>query len=157
MVQTANALVVDASVAAKWHLTDEPDAGQAARIFQAFLAGQLVLVAPSQIKHEVPSSIAVATLGSNPRLTQAEGEAAVAEFLAIDLVFADDTALALSAYYLVHRLGIAYYDALYVALAQRHALSFVTADHKLYARIRHLPAVMWLADWRAPTTEGTTQ
>lgn len=98
----------------------------------------------------MPSSITVATLGTHPRLSRCAGEAAIAEFLALDLFLIDDTSLAISAYRLVHQLRIAYYDALYVALAQRYALPFITADHKLYQRVRHLPEIVWLGDWSAP-------
>lgn len=150
MAQASSALVVDASVAAKWHLADESDADIAARLLASFLRYQIVLLAPSQIRHEVPSSITAATWSTPPRLSVAEGEAAIAEFLAIDLVLTDDTALAVTAYRLVHQLGIAYYDALYIALAQRHGVSCITADRKLYHRIQQLPDVIWLADWQAP-------
>jgi predicted nucleic acid-binding protein len=44
--------------------------------------------------------------------------------------------LILAAYPLVHRYNIALYDALYVALALRSQYSFVTADRRLYQRIR---------------------
>jgi len=43
MVPSAEALVVDASVAVKWHLTDEPDADRAARLYEAFLEGRIML------------------------------------------------------------------------------------------------------------------
>ncbi|HVA20003.1 MAG TPA: type II toxin-antitoxin system VapC family toxin [Solirubrobacteraceae bacterium] len=148
MVQAAEALVVDASVAAKWPLIDEPDADQAARLLLAFTENRVALLAPRQIRHEVPSSITVATLGAQPRLSVADGEAAIQEFLGLDLLLTDDAYLAVSAYYLVHQLRIAYYDALYVALSQRHTIPFVTADNKLYTRVRHLPAMLWLGNWR---------
>jgi predicted nucleic acid-binding protein len=149
MVQTGEALVIDASVAAKWHLTDEPDADAAAQLLSRFTERGLTLLAPTQIRSEVPSSITVATLGTPPRLTRAEAEAAIAEFLALDLSLTDDTALALDAFRLVHQHGIAYYDALYVALALRHGVPFVTADRKLHSRISQLPGVVWVTNWAA--------
>lgn len=118
MAQTAEALAVDASVSS------------------------------SQIRHEVPSSITVATLGAQPRLSIADGEAAIREFLRLDLLLTDDASLAVSAPYLVHQLKIAYYDALDVALAQRYAIPFVTADNKLFVRVRRLPGMLWFGNWR---------
>lgn len=151
MVRATNALVVDASVAAKWHLTDEPDADVAARLLASFIAGEIVLLAPSEIRHEVPASITAATRTTPPRLTMAAGKIAISEFLALDLALTDDIRLAVAAYQLVHQLGVAYYDALYVALALRHAVPFVTADNRLHQRIRHLPQVIWLASWTPPS------
>ncbi len=147
MARTDNALVVDASVAAKWLLPDESDADTAAQLYQVFLTGRIALHAPSQIRHEVPSAITAATLRTPSRLSVVDGEAAIREFLAIDLILTDDTALAISAYRLVHRFGIAYYDALYTALAERYAIPFITADRKLYRRNSSLPGVLWLSDW----------
>ena len=148
---STDALVVDASEAVKWHLTDEPDATRAAELYEAFITGRLALLAPMQIRHEVPSAISVASRARPPRLSVAEGEAAIREFLAIDLQLTDDTELAVAAYHLVGSLGIAYYDALYVALAERHRIRFITADRRLYDRVRHLPGVVWLTRW-APTS-----
>jgi len=43
--------------------------------------------------------------------------------------------------------GCALYDALYLALSQRLAIPFITADGKLYRMIRHLPYVVWIGDY----------
>ena len=44
MATTANALVVDASVAAKWHLIDEPDADRASLMLRHFRDGRIALL-----------------------------------------------------------------------------------------------------------------
>jgi predicted nucleic acid-binding protein len=137
-------------VAVKWHLSDEPDVDRARALLRAFRSRQLRLFAPTQIRHEIPSAISVACRARPPRLSRAEGEQAIREFLAIDLHLTDDTELAVAAFHLVGSLGIAYYDALYVALAERHHIGFVTADRRLYDRVRHLPGVVWLSRWTPP-------
>lgn len=73
MNQTAEALVVDASVTAKWHLRDESDVGN--------------------------------------------------------------------------------YDGLYLALAQQLHIPFITADNKLYQRIKNRSDVIWLGDYVELKTE----
>ncbi len=148
--RSIDALVVDASVAVKWHLADEPDADRAVDLHAAFIAGKLRLLAPAQIRHEVPSAISVACRTRPPRLSVADGEQAIREFLALDLQLTDDTELAVAAYHLAGLLRIAYYDALYVALAERHGIGFVTADRRLYDRVRQLPGAVWLARWSPP-------
>src|SRR5690348_4792560 len=82
---TAEALVVDASVAAKWHLRDESDVGNADLLLTRFVTGDLSLVAPEQIRYEVPATISVATVGKTPRLSKADGQAAVERFLALGI------------------------------------------------------------------------
>ena len=79
----ARAFVVDASVAAKWHLTDEENTEQARSLLPRFGHGELELWAPEQIRYEVPSAITAATIGKRPRITQEQGREAIEEFLAL--------------------------------------------------------------------------
>lgn len=93
MVATAELLVVDASVATKWHLPDEPDAEVALTLLDRFANGAVQLIAPQHICSEVPSAITVATQGRQPRLTREQGDAAIDEFLALALPTVDDDPL----------------------------------------------------------------
>jgi predicted nucleic acid-binding protein len=144
MAATADTIVVDASVAVKWHLRDEDDAQAAADLLSRFGQGTVILVALDHLHYEVPSAISVATIGANPRLTMEQGPEAIEEFLGLGLTTIGTDRLILAAYPLVHRHGIALYDALYLALAVQLGCSFVTADRKLYQRISHLSAVAWI-------------
>lgn len=147
MTTAAEAFVVDASVAAKWHLKGEAYDEQARLLLTRLAQGLTALAAPSQIRYEVPSAITAATLGRAPRLSHEDGRAAIAEFLSLPLVFYDSPALILNAYALVHEYVIAIYDALYLALAQQLDVPFVTADRRLYQRIQQLPGVVWLGNY----------
>ena len=141
--------VVDASVAAKWHLTDEEHTEQARSLLPRFAQGQLELWAPEQIRYEVPSAITAATLGRRPRITQEQGREAIEEFLSLVSLGLQTVAseeLILGAYPLVHRHGCAYYDALYLALARSLDIPLLTADGKFYQRFRDLPKVVWIGD-----------
>ena len=146
----ADVLVVDASVAAKWHLPDEDDIAIANRLLGRFVAGELGLVAPDIIRHEVVSAITVATLGRTPRLSVPEGGQAIADFLATGIETRPSVGLFSGAYDLVHQHGCAFYDALYLALAQCLSIPFITADRKLHQRIGHLPDVFWLGTYSLP-------
>ena len=55
--------------------------------------------------------------------------------------------LIVSAYPLVYRYRCSFYDALYVALALDLNLPLITADRKLFERVRELPNIIWLADY----------
>ncbi|MBI2849402.1 MAG: type II toxin-antitoxin system VapC family toxin [Chloroflexi bacterium] len=141
------AVVVDASVAAKWHLADEEHAEKAILLLTRFAQGKTDLLAPDYIRYEVPSAIAVATQGRKPRISQEQGGEAIEEFLGLGIKTMDSEELIRAAYPLVRQYGCALYDALYLALAQRLALPLITADVKLYRRIRHLPDVLWIGDY----------
>jgi len=152
MASTAELLVVDASVATKWYLTDEPDADRALALLQRFGRGEVRLVAPLHIRFEVPSAITVATRmilrgQSQPRRPSEQAARAIADFLALGLPTVDDDALIVAAYEAAQQYGCAFYDGLYVALAQRLDVRFILADERFYPLIRHLPLVVRLADY----------
>jgi predicted nucleic acid-binding protein len=147
MEQTAEALVVDASVAAKWYLRDETDVEQADLLLTRFTTGELVLVAPEQIRYEIPATISVATLGAHPRMSRDDGRVAIASFLALGVHTFGSNDLILAAFSLVHQHAIAFYDGLYLALATILEIPFVTADSRLYQRIAGLPGVIWISDY----------
>ncbi len=149
MTPAVPTLVVDASVAVKWYLPDEDYADQASALLGQFRQGEIKLVAPEQIRYEVPSAITAATRGRAPRLTVEQGWRAIEAFLSLDLEIAGEDELVYLAYGLAHEYGCAFYDALYLALAQDLDLSFITADGRLYRRVWELPAVLWISDFPA--------
>ena len=145
MAGAVAALVVDASVAVKWHVPDEAAADRAVALLEQFDRAEVALLAPYHIRYEVASAVATATLGRQPRLSREQGEAATAEFLAVPIQTYLDARLIPAAFALVHEFGCACYDALYLALAVRLGVPFVTADRKLYERVGHLPELVWIA------------
>jgi predicted nucleic acid-binding protein len=148
MATTRETYVLDASVAVKWHLQDEQYAEVSVELLGRYSLGEMNLIAPDQIRYEVPSAIAVATLGSKPRLTVQEGREAIEEFLALGLTTIGTNELILAANQLVHQFAIAFYDALYLALAFETTYALVTADRRFYDRIRRLPLALWITDPR---------
>lgn len=123
---TAEQIVVDASVGAKWVLA-EPDSDRALALLSSATRGETSLLAPDVYVPEVTNIIWKSThlrgdltrdeardaldglLGTLPRLTPAAGLAAQA--LELALAFEHPS-----------------YDCLYVALALRHSCPVVTAD-----------------------------
>src|SRR5579859_4286015 len=98
MTQAPDRLVPDASVAVKWHLTDEPATAQAVAVLAAYTAGDLALVAPDHFRYEVPAALRAATRRKPPRLTRAQAEQAVAEFLGFAIPTVSDDALVTDAW-----------------------------------------------------------
>lgn len=150
MAMAAEALVVDASVAAKWHLQDEDDVAEALALLTRYAAGELDLFAPEHIRYEVPSTIIAATLVTPPRLIPAAAQQAIDTFLALGIQTVNTNALIRAGFPLVHRYRIAFYDAIYLALAQELGASLITADRKLYHRVGQLPEVIWLGHYPLP-------
>lgn len=141
-------------MAVKWHLIDEEDADLAASLLLDFSNRRVNLIAPDFIYYEVSSALLAASFGKRPRLTHGECLEAVGDFLALALPTFRDDALIFAAMDLVYRHGCAFYDALYLALAEHLAIPFITADHKLYRRTRHLPLVKWIGDYSLPESSA---
>ena len=150
MTTAAEACVVDASVAAKWYLKDEEHREQANHLLARLSAGRAVLAAPVQIRYEVPSAIIAAHRRREPRLSREAADEAVAQFLATDLTTYHAPGLIRLAVPLVYQHDIALYDAVYLALAQQLDVPLITADRRLYQRIRQLPNVVWLGEYSPP-------
>ena len=146
---SANVIVVDASVAVKWHLQDEQYVTESIALLEQFARGDVELVAPAHIRHEVASAITVATRGQSPRITHTQGREAIEEFLELGISTIDDSELILSAYRLVQEHGCAFYDSLYLALAQRLNVPLVVADRRFYQLVSELQEVVWAGDYRA--------
>ena len=149
MASAVPRLVVDASVAVKWYLLDEDHADKAGALLSRFLQDEIELAAPEQIRYEVASAITVATRGRAPRLTLEQGRRAIEEFLAVQLDTVRGGRIVRLAYSLAHEYDCAFYDALYLALAQEMGVPFITADGRLYRRVRTIPTVLWIGDFSA--------
>jgi predicted nucleic acid-binding protein len=147
MTPITEALVVDASVATKWHLKDEEDAEKALLLLQRFTQGKVELFAPDYIRYEVPAALTFASSGRRPRIQPELAQQAIEAFLALGITTLNSNQLILESFPLVQQYGCALYDGLYLALANRLNLPFITADRRLYQRIQHLPAIVCLGDY----------
>ena len=130
-------------------MPDEDDTDKAGALLGQFRQGEIELVAPEQIRYEVASAITVATRGRAPRLTLEQGRRAIEEFLALGLETVRGGRIVRLAYDLGHEYDCAFYDALYLALAQEMGVPFITADGRLYRRVRAIPTVLWIGDFPA--------
>lgn len=134
------AVVVDASVAAKWRLNDEELLDEARLLLNSYLAQETMLFAPSLIRYEVASTFAKARRAG--RLTVNDVIDSLQDFFALRIqVLADEDALIISALQLAERLGLSAYDAAYVALAEELGLALVTNDQGILDSLSDYPVV----------------
>jgi predicted nucleic acid-binding protein len=139
--------VVDASVAAKWHLRDEEHTDRARHVLSRFAQGQIALFAPIHIRVEVPAVIVAATRRRPPRLSRQQGQEAIDEFLSLAIETVESPALTRAAYVLAHQHDLSFYDAIYLSAARALGAPLVTADRRFYERIRSLPNARWIGDY----------
>jgi predicted nucleic acid-binding protein len=139
--------VVDASVAAKWFLSDEDDVDHARRVLDDFVSGWIRLAAPEQILAEIGSTLTEAARTTRNRIQKLAARSGYSSFLVLPIETVPTRDLGSEAYDLSQQFSCAFYDALDVALARRTSIPFINADRKLHDRIGNLPGVIWVADY----------
>jgi predicted nucleic acid-binding protein len=141
--------VVDASVALKWYFRDEEFLPQADSLLEAYSTGLATLRAPSFIRYEMSNAFVVAH--RRGRISTDQLVQQLQTFLSLDIAQpADGDDVLLSVRELTSQFTVAFYDALYLAVAQALACNFVTADKRLQENTQnHLPWVTWIGDLEA--------
>ena len=136
------AVVVDASVVAKWRLNDEELLDEARLLLDSYLAQETMLFAPSVIRYEVANTFTKARRAG--RLTANDVIDGLQDFFALSIqVLADEDALIISALQLAERLGLSAYDAAYVALAETLGLPLVTNDQEILDSLSESTVKAW--------------
>ena len=143
--------VVDTSVAVRWYLQDEPFREHALAVLDDSDRGRILLLTPDLIYAEVASALRNATrIVRQPRISNEEGRAALAAFLALDLRTIDIRNLSLRAYYLSGRFGCSLYDACYLALAEIAQCVVIHADNRLRNALgNRFPLELWIEEYQA--------
>jgi predicted nucleic acid-binding protein len=133
-------IVLDASVVLKWILDDEDGGSRAARLKDAHVAGHEIVAVPDLLFYEISNVLATKT-----RLS----EAAVAEaFSLLWDFYLERFDFGLEEFQgsltLARKYKITLYDAAYVELSRRLKCTFVTADKKLYEKVKNIKTVQLL-------------
>lgn len=129
-------MVVDASVILKWFM-EEGDSELARAIKDEHVFGKITLVVPDLAIYEVGNA-----LRYEPEFSFKEVNRALANLYELDLdIIAPLPDINELTTRIAYKNEVTFYDAFYVALAQRLGLPFITADKKLFHRLEKLPFV----------------
>jgi predicted nucleic acid-binding protein len=137
---------VDASVSFKWYLKEEELADLALQIWDGFENGVISVAAPHISRHEIASSFATACRMA--RISWESAEREIANYANCGVSRNSDPVWLLQrgARFAVD-LKIGFYDAVYIALADRLGVNFLTADRKLVeTEAGNLSFVTYLGD-----------
>jgi predicted nucleic acid-binding protein len=141
-------LAIDASTAAKWQLSEEPEAERARHMLRDYAAEKVAFIAPIIWHYEVANIINKAV--GTRRLTEEEGYLAFQALQALDIEFVPFPTPA-EAYRLARTYRRSVYDSLYLVAAQSNRLDLWTSDRRLYNAVRpSLPFVKWIGDYASP-------
>ncbi|MBI5115353.1 type II toxin-antitoxin system VapC family toxin [Candidatus Poribacteria bacterium] len=139
-------IVIDASVALKWYLSDEEHGAKALDILESHVTERISLHAPALLEFEVANGLAIAKrrarVGDNDVLKAIEG------FVALGIALHPLSPLFQKVLDYTERLNISAYDAAYVALAEALQIQLVTADKRLFDSARKLNFIKWIGQFR---------
>jgi predicted nucleic acid-binding protein len=140
-------LAIDASTAAKWQLSDEPEAEPARNMLRDYAVDSVAFVAPKIWHYEIANVINKAI--NTRRLTEAEGQQAFDALQALDIEFLEWPS-PIEAYRLARTYRRSVYDSLYLATAQANGIDLWTGDRRLYNAVNNrLSFVRWIGDYPA--------
>lgn len=144
-----NKVVIDASTAAKWQLSDESEAEQARAMLHDYAVEHIAFVAPQIWHYEIANIFNKAI--STQRLTEEEGQHAFQALQALEIEFVEFPSPA-DAYRLARQYRRSVYDSFYLATAQTNHVELWTGDRKLYNAVKaRLSFVKWIGDYPAST------
>lgn len=145
---TRTRYVLDASVALKWYLEDEPYTEYADVLFSSFAEGRIDLVVPQHIHYEVAN--ALCTAANRGRFPEVRARTTLVEFLDLDVPVVSGNGLIIRAWDLALRYGCAHYDALYLAVAEITEASLIHADRRLRNTLAgRFPRELWIENFRS--------
>ena len=132
----SQSLVVDASVALKWVVT-EPGSEEAASLLDEMAAGAVTLLAPEHLVGEVANGLRKRV--AQKVLTIDDACAALDAIAHLELTFVGGAGRWFQCLPAALERGITAYDALYVLLARDFDAVLVTADKRLHIAATEIP------------------
>jgi predicted nucleic acid-binding protein len=130
-------IVLDASVVLKWLFDDEDGGERATSLKDAHVAGHEIVAVPELLFYEIGNVLATKTRLSEAAITEAFLLLWDFSLERFDLGLEEfQSGLALSRKY-----RMTLYDAAYVELSRRLKCTFVTADKKLYEKVKSIKTV----------------
>lgn len=135
-------LCVDASVGVKWALRDEEGSAASLALLEQHVVGDIRIVVPDLFLHEVGNALMLAVRRKG--VSEAAALEALCALVDLHLPAVPVGPLAAPALVLGMRLGLSFYDAAYLAVAEGHGIPLVTVDRRLLRT--GLPWVLGLDD-----------
>lgn len=142
-------LVLDTSVIFKWSRQphEEPLVPQALVLLEQYLSGETEIRIPELLFYELGN-----TIKHKRHLLYGSEQTILRNIFALGLtVHRLDMTLAQEALRIALAHDLTFYDATFIALAQSVRCDFITADRKLYQKLRARPFVRFLGDVNLPT------
>ena len=142
MERDSETIVVDASVVIKWFIP-EADSNKAVKLRDRHIEGSSTLIAPDLLIYEVANA-----LSSHPDLSVDEVKEDLEALLMLDLDLIQPSGEFVSSIAEdARKYAISVYDSSYLALAEATSSSLITADRRLYEKIKKAGLALMLDEY----------
>lgn len=145
-------LCVDASVGVKWVLGDEEGSAASLALLERHVVGDIRIIVPDLFLHEVGNALMLAVRRKG--VPEAAALEALGALVDLHLPAVPIGPLATSALTLGLRLGLSFYDAAYLAVAEDHGIPLITVDKQLLET--DLPWILGLDDVQPYLDQGSS-
>lgn len=146
MTGVATRYIVDASIAIKWLFDDEDYSDEAKSILLAFQSGSIHLLAPDHLYHEVLNALRTGV--RMRRVTTDYAIDAMRDFLQLAVPVVDGPSLFSAGFNASLEYDCAFYDGLYLALADQAQCPLLHADRRLHNTLRNqFLNELWIGDY----------
>ncbi len=133
--------VLDSSVIIKW-FSEEENTGTALELRKSYIEGNANIACPDLIAYEIANA-----LRYNHNLSEADVKNSLNSLMSMGISIIVPTKIVIeSAIEIAYQYDITIYDAYFVALAKEIQFKHITADEKLYNKIKKLNFVKLLKD-----------
>lgn len=146
MSSTPSRYVVDASIAIKWLFEDEDFTVEVRNVLLDYQSGRIDLLAPDHLYHEVLNALRTGV--RMDRLHADDAEDAMQDFLNLGVPTVAGPSLFVSGFRTALAYDCAFYDGLYLALADRADCPLIHADRRLRNTLHGtFPYERWIEDY----------
>jgi predicted nucleic acid-binding protein len=130
-------IVLDASVILKWIFPDEPDRVKSLQYKEAHVKGVEIVAVPDLLFYEIANVLTTKTTIETREISEVFSLIWQLELEVFSFALEEFS----NGINLSRKFKITFYDSAYIELARALKCSFVTADKKLYEKVKSLHAV----------------
>ncbi len=139
-------ITIDSGVLLKAYFPDEEGHKEAQRLISDYARGTITFYAPSLLAYEILNACLVALRMA--RFPKERAKDLMNEMLGIEIVKEDIEPLRERIFDISAKYGTSAYDGAYVAIAESKHMPLLTADKKLYNKLKHhFTFVKWIGDY----------
>ncbi len=132
----------------KWLFDDEDYVAESRALLRAFQRGDINLLAPDHIRHEVLNALKSGV--GRERISETEARASMDDFLGLPFPTVSGATLFRNAFDIALTYDCAFYDSLYLALADSEQCPLIHADRRLHNTLAgRFRRELWIEDYAA--------